>query len=47
MHKLLFREGLTLDTAKAEIAQLQGQGGDAELQQMLDFLAASQRGLVR
>jgi UDP-N-acetylglucosamine acyltransferase len=47
MHKLLFREGLTLDAAKAEIASLMGQGGDREAQVMLDFLAASKRGLVR
>lgn len=47
MHKLLFRQGLTLDEAKVAIAALQGQGGDAELLLMLDFLARSTRGLVR
>jgi UDP-N-acetylglucosamine acyltransferase len=47
MHKLLFRQGLTLDEAKTEIARLQGQGGDAEIALMLAFLASSKRGLVR
>ncbi len=45
MHKLLFREKLTLDESKAEIAKLQGADEDVKL--MLDFLAASKRGLVR
>jgi len=47
MHRLLFRQGLTLDDAQAAVAALKGQGGDAEVQQMLDFLAGSRRGLVR
>ncbi len=47
MHKLLFRASLTLEQAKAEIAALKGQGGDENVQQMLNFLAASSRGLVR
>lgn len=45
MHKLLFREKLTLDESKAEIAKLEGADDDVKL--MLDFLAASKRGLVR
>jgi UDP-N-acetylglucosamine acyltransferase len=47
MHKLIFRASLTLEQAKAEIAGLKGQGGDENVQLMLDFLAASTRGLVR
>ena len=47
MHKLLFRQSLTLEQAKDEIEALRGQGGDADVQLMLDFLAASKRGLVR
>jgi UDP-N-acetylglucosamine acyltransferase len=47
MHKLIFRSGATLDQAKAEVEALRGQGGDEDVQTMLDFLAASTRGLVR
>jgi UDP-N-acetylglucosamine acyltransferase len=47
MHKLIFRSGLTLEQAVAEVEGLRGQGGDQELQLMLDFLAGSRRGLVR
>jgi UDP-N-acetylglucosamine acyltransferase len=49
MHRLLYRKGLTLDQAKAEIAALKGQveGGDADVDLVLDFLAASSRGIVR
>jgi UDP-N-acetylglucosamine acyltransferase len=49
MHKLLYRDGLTLDAAKAAIAALAGsvEGGDADLQMLLDFLAVSTRGIVR
>jgi len=47
MHKLLFRQGLTLEEAKAEIAKLAGQGGDEDIASVLAFLAASTRGLVR
>ncbi len=47
MHKLLFRQGLSLDESKAGIEALRGQGADGEVQLMLDFLAASKRGLVR
>lgn len=49
MHRLLYRKGLTLDDAKGEIAALQGtvEQGDADVALMLDFLAASTRGIVR
>ena len=47
MHKLIFRSGATLEQAKADIEGLRGQGGDGDIQAMLDFLAASTRGLVR
>lgn len=47
MHKQLFRSGATLDQAKAQIESLRGQGADEDVQTMLDFLAASTRGLVR
>jgi len=47
MHKLIFRDSLTLEQAKAEVAGLRGQGGDEDIQVMLDFLATSSRGLVR
>jgi UDP-N-acetylglucosamine acyltransferase len=49
MHKLLYRDGLTLDAAKAAIAALAGSvdGGDADVQMLLDFLAVSTRGIVR
>ncbi len=49
MHRLLYREGLTLDAARAAIANLRGtvEGGDADVTTLLDFLAASTRGIVR
>jgi UDP-N-acetylglucosamine acyltransferase len=47
MHKQIFRSGVTLEQAKAEVEGLRGQGGDEDIQTMLDFLAASTRGLVR
>ena len=47
MHKLIFRSGATLEEAKAEVEALRGQGGDEDIQTLLDFLAASTRGLVR
>jgi UDP-N-acetylglucosamine acyltransferase len=49
MHRLLYRDGLTLEAAKAAIAALRGtvDGGDADVALMLDFLAASTRGIVR
>ncbi len=49
MHRLLYREGLTLQDAKARIGALAGtvDGGDADVAMLLDFLAASTRGIVR
>ena len=49
MHRLLYRDGLTLENAKTAIAALAGQveGGDADIAMMLDFLAASTRGIAR
>jgi UDP-N-acetylglucosamine acyltransferase len=49
MHRLLYRDGLTLDQAREAIVALRGavEGGDADVQAMLDFLAASTRGIVR
>jgi UDP-N-acetylglucosamine acyltransferase len=49
MHRLLYRDGLTLDGAQAAIAALRGtvEGGDADVDMLLDFLAASQRGIAR
>jgi UDP-N-acetylglucosamine acyltransferase len=49
MHKLLYRDGLTLDAAKAAIKALRGtvEGGDADVATLLDFLAVSSRGIVR
>jgi UDP-N-acetylglucosamine acyltransferase len=49
MHRLLYRDGLSLDKAKAEIAALRGTvaEGDADIAMLVDFLAASTRGIVR
>ncbi|RTL32375.1 MAG: acyl-ACP--UDP-N-acetylglucosamine O-acyltransferase [Burkholderiales bacterium] len=49
MYKVLYRKGLTLDAAKAEIATLKGQlaEADADIDKMLDFLARAERGIVR
>jgi UDP-N-acetylglucosamine acyltransferase len=49
MHRLLYRDGLTLDAARAAIDALRGtvEGGDADVALLLDFLAASQRGIAR
>lgn len=49
MHRLLYRKGLTLEEAKAGIGALQGsvEGGDADVELMLGFLAAATRGIVR
>ena len=50
MHKLLFRDGTTLEQSVANIETLK-QGQDAEsvrdIQAMLEFLAGAKRGLVR
>jgi UDP-N-acetylglucosamine acyltransferase len=49
MHKLLYREGLTFEQAKAAIAQLDVPGSDlgAQVQQMSTFLAQAERGIAR
>jgi UDP-N-acetylglucosamine acyltransferase len=52
MHRLLYRDGLTLDQAKVAMEALKGSvAGDdmanADVQLLLDFLAASTRGIVR
>ena len=49
MYKLLYRKGLTLEAAKAEIAALRGQQAeaDADIDNMLAFLARAERGIVR
>jgi UDP-N-acetylglucosamine acyltransferase len=49
MHRLLYRDGLTLAAAQQAIAALHGnvEGGDADLQELLAFLATSTRGIAR
>jgi UDP-N-acetylglucosamine acyltransferase len=49
MHRLLYREGLTLERARAAIAELLGgvEGGDADVRLLLEFVAASTRGIAR
>lgn len=49
MHKLLYRDGLALEQAREAIAALTGtvEDGDADVRLMLEFLAASTRGIVR
>jgi UDP-N-acetylglucosamine acyltransferase len=49
MHRLLYRDGLTLEDAQTAIAALRGtvEGGDADVDMLLDFLAASTRGIAR
>jgi len=49
MHKLLYREGLTLEKSIEAIQAQLGtvEGGDTDVQALLDFLAASTRGIVR
>lgn len=49
MHKLLYREGLTLEKAREAIAALGGsvEGGDADIELLLGFLAAATRGIAR
>ena len=51
MHKALYRDGLTLEQARAAIGALQGSvpdaAADADVRMLLDFLAASTRGIVR
>jgi UDP-N-acetylglucosamine acyltransferase len=51
IHRLLYRDGLTLEQSKAAIAALKGAIADpladADVQSVLDFLAASTRGIAR
>jgi UDP-N-acetylglucosamine acyltransferase len=49
MHKLIYRSGLPLEQAVAQIAALRGQVPDADvdIEVMLGFLAAAKRGIVR
>lgn len=50
MHRLLYRDGLTLASATEAIAQLRAtapEGGGQDVQLLLDFLAASTRGIAR
>ncbi len=49
IHRLVYRDGLTLDNAKAAVAALRGsvEGGDVDVNMILDFLAASTRGIAR
>ncbi len=49
MYRVLYRKGLTLEAAKAEIDQLRGQApdADADIDKMLAFLAGAERGIVR
>ncbi|MBZ8140586.1 acyl-[acyl-carrier-protein]--UDP-N-acetylglucosamine O-acyltransferase [Rubrivivax gelatinosus] len=49
VHRLLYRDGLTLDKAREGIVALRGQveGGDADVDLVLDFLTASTRGIAR
>ncbi|MCB1997897.1 MAG: acyl-ACP--UDP-N-acetylglucosamine O-acyltransferase [Burkholderiaceae bacterium] len=49
MHRLLYRDGLTLDAAKEAIAALRGtvEGGDGDVALLRGFLDASTRGIVR
>jgi UDP-N-acetylglucosamine acyltransferase len=49
MHRLLYRDGLTLDKAREAIGALRGAlpEGDADVALLADFLAAATRGIVR
>jgi UDP-N-acetylglucosamine acyltransferase len=49
MHKALYRKNQTLELAKAEIGAMRGTDPrvDADVDTMLDFIAAGTRGLVR
>ena len=49
MHRLIYRDGLTLEQARTALQLLLGgvEDGDADVQQMLAFLAAATRGIVR
>lgn len=49
IHRLLYRQGLTLAAAREVIAQLAGElsEGDADVALMFDFLGTAERGIVR
>jgi UDP-N-acetylglucosamine acyltransferase len=49
MHRSLYRKGLTLAAGIGEIEAMRGQlpDGEADLETMLQFLAAAERGIVR
>jgi UDP-N-acetylglucosamine acyltransferase len=49
MHKLLYRQGLTLADARSAITALRAEQAESEpdIDLMLDFLAAAERGIVR
>ncbi|MEJ7137882.1 acyl-ACP--UDP-N-acetylglucosamine O-acyltransferase [Amphibiibacter pelophylacis] len=49
MHRLIYRSGLTLDQARERLAELADTTAEAtaDVALMLDFLAASRRGIVR
>ena len=49
MHRLLYRDALSLERAREAIEALRGtvEGGDDDVQMLLDFLAASTRGIAR
>jgi UDP-N-acetylglucosamine acyltransferase len=49
MHRLLYRDGLTLEQSTAAMQSLLGtvEAGDEDVQMLLAFLAASTRGIVR
>jgi UDP-N-acetylglucosamine acyltransferase len=49
MHRLLYRQGLTLADALARIEALRGEvaAADADIALMLDFLACAERGILR
>jgi UDP-N-acetylglucosamine acyltransferase len=49
MHRLLYRDGLTLEKSRQAIAELAGtvEGGDVDVQALLGFLASATRGVAR
>ena len=49
MHRLLYRDGLTLEQARRHIEAMRGvlADGDADVTLMLEFLATATRGIVR
>jgi UDP-N-acetylglucosamine acyltransferase len=49
MHRLLYREGLTLEKAREAIAALKGtvEGGEADIEALLTFIAGATRGIAR